>query len=89
MRSAIMGAGGIGGYWGAKLAASGNDVVFNARGAHRAEPARDADGGAHRIDRDPQRHRQRVGRDGWFGQSLADGAPCIVDARKLYEGRRW
>jgi ketopantoate reductase len=38
MRIAIMGAGagacGVGGYYGAKLAASGNDVVFIARGAH-------------------------------------------------------
>lgn len=34
MRIAIMGAGGIGGYYGAKLAASGNEVVFIARGAH-------------------------------------------------------
>jgi 2-dehydropantoate 2-reductase len=34
MRIAIMGAGGIGGYYGAKLAAAGNEVVFIARGAH-------------------------------------------------------
>jgi len=41
MRIAIMGAGGIGGYYGAKIAASGNEVVFIARGEHlRAIQAR-------------------------------------------------
>lgn len=34
MRIAIMGSGGIGGYIGARLAATGNDVTFIARGAH-------------------------------------------------------
>jgi 2-dehydropantoate 2-reductase len=34
MRIAIMGAGGIGGYYGARLAQAGNDVVFIARGEH-------------------------------------------------------
>jgi 2-dehydropantoate 2-reductase len=34
MRIAIMGAGGIGGYYGAKLAASGHEVAFIARGEH-------------------------------------------------------
>jgi 2-dehydropantoate 2-reductase len=34
MRIAIMGAGGMGGWLGAKLSASGNDVHFIARGAH-------------------------------------------------------
>ena len=34
MRVAIMGAGGIGAYYGACLARAGNDVVFIARGAH-------------------------------------------------------
>ena len=34
MRIAIMGAGGIGAYYGACLARAGNDVVFIARGAH-------------------------------------------------------
>jgi 2-dehydropantoate 2-reductase len=36
MRVAIMGAGGIGAYMGARLAASGTEVVFVARGAHLA-----------------------------------------------------
>lgn len=36
MRIAIMGAGGMGGYFGAKLVASGEDVTFIARGAHLA-----------------------------------------------------
>lgn len=35
MKFAIVGAGGVGGYFGARLAADGNDVVFVARGAHR------------------------------------------------------
>lgn len=34
MRIAVMGAGGMGGWLGAKLASSGNEVVFIARGAH-------------------------------------------------------
>lgn len=34
MRIAIVGAGGVGGYFGARLAASGADVTFVARGAH-------------------------------------------------------
>lgn len=36
MRIAIMGPGGVGGYLGARLAASGEDVAFIARGAHLA-----------------------------------------------------
>ena len=34
MRIAVMGAGAVGAYFGAKLLASGNDVAFLARGAH-------------------------------------------------------
>jgi 2-dehydropantoate 2-reductase len=34
MRIAVMGAGAVGGYFGAKLAAAGNDLVFIARGDH-------------------------------------------------------
>lgn len=34
MKIAVMGAGGVGGYFGARLAASGEDVAFIARGAH-------------------------------------------------------
>ena len=34
MRIAIMGAGGVGGYYGARLAHAGNDVTFIARGEH-------------------------------------------------------
>ena len=36
MRIAILGSGGVGGYFGARLAASGTDVTFVARGAHLA-----------------------------------------------------
>jgi len=36
MRIAVMGTGGVGGYFGAKLARAGNDVTFIARGAHLA-----------------------------------------------------
>jgi 2-dehydropantoate 2-reductase len=36
MRFVIMGAGGLGGYFGARLAAAGHDVAFVARGAHLA-----------------------------------------------------
>ncbi|MBT7756190.1 MAG: 2-dehydropantoate 2-reductase, partial [Rhodospirillaceae bacterium] len=34
MKIAVMGSGGIGGYFGGRLAAAGNDVSFIARGAH-------------------------------------------------------
>ena len=34
MKITIMGSGGVGGYFGARLAAAGNDVTFVARGAH-------------------------------------------------------
>lgn len=36
MKILVVGAGGVGGYFGARLAADGNEVVFAARGAHRA-----------------------------------------------------
>ena len=36
MRIAIMGSGGVGGYFGARLALGGADVTFIARGAHLA-----------------------------------------------------
>ena len=36
MRIAVMGAGGVGGYFGAKLAQGGHDVAFVARGRHLA-----------------------------------------------------
>lgn len=36
MRIAVMGSGGVGGYFGARLAMSGFDVSFIARGAHLA-----------------------------------------------------
>ena len=36
MRIAVMGSGGVGGYFGARLAQAGNDVAFIARGAHLA-----------------------------------------------------
>jgi len=36
MRIAVMGTGGVGGYFGAKLAKAGHDVAFIARGAHLA-----------------------------------------------------
>jgi 2-dehydropantoate 2-reductase len=41
MKIAIMGAGGVGGYFGARLAASGEDVHFIARGEHLAAMRRD------------------------------------------------
>ena len=36
MRVAVLGTGGVGGYFGARLAQAGNDVVFVARGAQLA-----------------------------------------------------
>ena len=40
MRIAVIGAGGVGGYFGARLAHAGHDVAFVARGAHLAGDAR-------------------------------------------------
>jgi len=40
MRFVVVGAGGVGGHFGARLAAAGNDVSFVARGAHGAAMAR-------------------------------------------------
>nr|MDQ3347475.1 2-dehydropantoate 2-reductase [Acidobacteriota bacterium] len=36
MKFAVLGAGAVGGYYGAKLALAGHDVTFIARGAHLA-----------------------------------------------------
>ena len=36
MKIAVMGAGGVGGFYGAKLAQAGEDVTFISRGAHLA-----------------------------------------------------
>ena len=36
MRIAVMGTGGVGGYFGARLVQGGSDVIFVARGAHLA-----------------------------------------------------
>ena len=36
MKIVVLGAGGVGGYFGGRLAAAGNDVTFVARGAHLA-----------------------------------------------------
>ncbi len=41
MRIAIMGAGAVGGYFGARMAAGGHDVAFIARGTHRDAIRRD------------------------------------------------
>ncbi|HEU5283855.1 MAG TPA: 2-dehydropantoate 2-reductase N-terminal domain-containing protein, partial [Burkholderiales bacterium] len=41
MKIAVVGAGGVGGYFGARLAASGQDVWFIARGAHLEAMRRD------------------------------------------------
>jgi 2-dehydropantoate 2-reductase len=41
MRIAIMAAGAVGGYFGARMAAAGHDVTFMARGAHREAIQRD------------------------------------------------
>ena len=41
MRIAVLGAGGVGGYFGARLAAHGNEVIFIARGAHAEVMRRD------------------------------------------------
>ena len=66
MRIAVMGAGGVGGYFGAKLAQAGNDVTFVARGRHlealRERALRiesDASADARRARRRPPTIRRR------------------------------
>ena len=49
MRIGIMGSGGLGGYFGAKLAQGGADVHFIARGRHLEAPAAE-------VSRDDPRH---------------------------------
>jgi 2-dehydropantoate 2-reductase len=56
MRIAVMGTGGVGGYFGARLALSGSDVTFIARGAHLAAMRRHglrvlSDGGDMHVER--------------------------------------
>ena len=41
MKITVMGPGGVGGYFGARLAAAGNDVTFVARGSHLAAMRKD------------------------------------------------
>ncbi|HSR71107.1 MAG TPA: 2-dehydropantoate 2-reductase N-terminal domain-containing protein, partial [Kiloniellales bacterium] len=41
MKIAVIGVGGVGGYFGGRLAAAGHDVQFLARGAQREAMARD------------------------------------------------
>ena len=41
MRAAVMAAGAVGGYFGGRMAAAGNDVAFIARGAHGDSIRRD------------------------------------------------
>jgi 2-dehydropantoate 2-reductase len=55
MKIAMMGAGGVGGYYGVRLAKAGHEVVFVARGAHAEAMRRDGlrvegEGGAMRLD---------------------------------------
>jgi 2-dehydropantoate 2-reductase len=38
MKIMVMGSGGVGGYFGARLAAAGNDVTFVARGGRYSRP---------------------------------------------------
>lgn len=45
MRIAVLGSGGIGGYYGARLANAGEDVVFIARGARTTGTILTVDGG--------------------------------------------
>ena len=95
MRIAVMGTGGVGGYFGAKLASFGNDVTFIARGAHleaireRGLEVRSPLGNVHlrqvRVTDDPL----GVGRVDLvlFGVKLWDTERAAVAARNMI-GRR-
>ena len=82
MRIVIMGAGGLGGYFGARLAAAGNDVAFVARGAHLAAIR------AQRAARGERARRSASARRGGDRRSRDAGAGGRGDDRGEAVGHR-
>ncbi len=80
MKILVVGAGGLGGYFGAQLAATGNDVTFIARGKHLEAMLRDG----LRIESDVA---PRLIRDVKATDRIADGGPAdiIIVAVKLWD----
>ncbi len=75
MRIAVMGTGGVGGYFGAKLALGGNDVTFVARGRHLEAIRRDGPSCRKRVHADARSgsegdRRSGVDRPGRCGDVL-------------------
>ena len=67
MRIAVIGTGAVGGYFGAKLAAAGHELVFIARGEHLDALRRD---GLHIVSSSGNRHvRSRVSSLCYFASS--------------------
>jgi 2-dehydropantoate 2-reductase len=80
MRILVLGTGGVGGYFGARLAADGNDVVFVARGAH-AEAMRTH--GLRVLSERGDLHLERVAlHEDWARTGLVDIALVAV---KMYD----
>ncbi len=50
LRVVVVGAGGVGGYFGGALAHAGHDVTLFARGDHLGDPLRLAGAGVERVD---------------------------------------
>ena len=90
MRIAVIGTGGVGGYFGALLARAGHDVTFVARGAHLAamqERGLRIDSTLHgtfSVQGRATEKRQRSGRRNWCClRSNAPNGPAIEATRPL------
>lgn len=70
MRIALIGVGGVGGYFGGQLAAAGEDVLFVARGAHLA--ALQKDGLTVESERGPLKHLKVAATDNPAGHGPVD-----------------
>ena len=81
MKIAVMAAGAVGGYFGARLAAAGHDVTFIARGAHRDAIQRDGLkvestlGNLHLKDAKVTDNPTDVGRSIWCCSPSSCGTP--------------
>ncbi len=80
MKIVVLGAGGVGGYFGARLASDGNDVTFIARGAHAAAMA---ERGLRVLSAAGDLHLQPVKlHEHWRGTGLVD---IVLVAVKMYD----
>ena len=83
MKITVMGSGGVGGYFGARLAAAGNDVTFVARGSHLAAMRK----GGLRLDSDIGKLHLEPGAGGGRCAARSPAADAIIFAVKLRRHR--